>query len=223
MFVGLRCRLTLKYVVRPCLRRRTMSASLPSPGKSSVAYSARPSSNESLLPLVTVFTIWFSLSSCEKVIAILSSFVEENSASESSQQYDAHKSVGSKKSGVQATEIVGVNKSMLVDKQSARGDHACEGDWSKTRDHKEPDQTNKRPGMKRPCDPECACDSEARRNGSQSFTSIKIVILACIQHVESGGPQEDHERQQQRYRTSNLATHRDPRAEIGRASCRERV
>jgi hypothetical protein len=65
------------------------------------------------------------LSSCEKVISLLDLFVKENSASESGQQYDANKSVGSKESGVQATEIVGANKPMLVDKQRAGRNHAA--------------------------------------------------------------------------------------------------
>src|SRR5258706_12676516 len=60
--------LTLKYVHRPCFRRRTVSASLPKALRSSVAKRATPSSKERRSPVSTFVAISLSCASCEKLI-----------------------------------------------------------------------------------------------------------------------------------------------------------
>ena len=44
------------------------------------------------------------------------------------------------------------------------------------------------PDMQTSRDPECTSDSESRRYRMQSFTAIKVVILACVKYIETGGP-----------------------------------
>src|ERR1700752_997310 len=76
----------------------------------------------------------------KKSFHLLDLFVQENRASESGQQYDAHKGVGCEECSVQTTEIIGVNKSMLRDQQRAGSYHACECDRTKSGNPEEPDQ-----------------------------------------------------------------------------------
>ncbi len=58
--------------------------------------------------------------------------MEENSTPKSDQQYDTYKSVGGKERGIQASEIVCTNESMLVNQQRAGCHDSCKRHWSKT-------------------------------------------------------------------------------------------
>ena len=114
--------------------------------------------------------------------------MQENRAAEGGEQDHAHEGVGCKERGIQTTEIASADESMLVNEQTACGNHTCECDWSKLRDHKQPDKREKRQRVKRTRNPERTCNPKTRRNGFQSLASIKIVILTGIEHVEAGSP-----------------------------------
>ena len=64
--------------------------------------------------------------------------MQENCGAKGGQQYDADKSVRRKERGIQPAEIVGANKSMLVNEQGAGCNHANERDWSKSSYEKQP-------------------------------------------------------------------------------------
>jgi hypothetical protein len=75
--------------------------------------------------------------------------MKENRAAEGHQQYDAHERVSGKERCIQATKIVSANQPVLVNEQCASGNHSRKCDWSKSSDHKQPDQREKRAGVKR--------------------------------------------------------------------------
>src|SRR5882724_2698625 len=76
----------------------------------------------------------------------------------------------------------------------------------------ESDESREGCGVKYTRDRKCPPNPESSRQRKQAFAAIEFKVLTRVKHVEPGGPEKHHERQQQRYRAVERSAYRDPRA-----------
>jgi hypothetical protein len=125
------------------------------------------------------------------------------------QQAEADHDVHLKEGDIDAGQVVGADQGMLVDQECGDGGEPDEVDESQRVDQPQDHEGHDHQGVARRREPQGAPDAERPRDAAQADPTVEFDVLAGVDDIEAGDPEEDGHRQQDR-RPSQVAPQRDP-------------
>src|SRR5216684_919876 len=194
MFVGLMCRLTLKYVTLPCFFSRTWFASQPTASRSGERYSVMPSSKASRSPAST-----FSLIGFNRWSVIVSSLIlypsnvsnPPNRCRSAPEHQEQHTNIAvhGEKRSVQLAQIIRFDKRMFVSQERCDNGDSRPSRPRQSKAERQPTKKRDHSDMHSASDAQRFGNPEFFGHGEEPCAPVVIDILACIEHVKPAHPQ----------------------------------